>query len=470
MDIYRQWIETEGLKILVLKDTEPEQAALVSEANAVIIVSSDDGLTGYLLGRIRTDEAKEIYLKPVFLYVRNRSVPAAVKTLIDGEFFNLNSALPGIAKTATAINEKVSKLDAVQGMNFDSYVLNKMLRFLYSREMKDVQPVLSRSSKLGYYYPFLSVHYNASDERNILDVLKVAEDEGLLTGAHVDTVYLCNHCFNGFLFYREVCPKCEGTSLSQEDLVHHFPCAYIGPMSDFTDKFDKSELTCPKCNKYLRHIGVDYDKPSMIYNCNSCNHTFQDVQIKAKCCECEKDSAVEHLLMRTVKKYQVTNKGLYTALHGITSTRKDLSEIPGTVNMDTFQIMLQYEIERMKIAKIESNLGYIHINNAADLYLQVGRDSKLMLLAELVQLIRNSIRASDVIAFENSSTLLFSLTESKQEEALKTVRKISILIRKLIRDNFKGFQAEVDYKIHPVKNDMSHLEQLKELTGQMANV
>jgi hypothetical protein len=238
-------------------------------------------------------------------------------------------------------------------------------------------------------------------------------------------------------------------------------------MSDFTSEVTKNDFVCPKCNKQLRHIGVDYDKPSIIYTCNSCTHTFQDVQIKAKCCECEKDTEVEHLLNRNIKKYTVTTKGFYTAQNGIMSTQKDLSAISGTVSMDTFTIMLRYEIERMKIAEIESNLGYIHINNVLDLYLQVGTDSKHNLLVELVRIIRSGIRNSDVIAFESTTTLMFSLTEINSEDAKRTVRKICIMIRRLVRDNFNGFQADIEYRVLPIDKTISFTEQLSELTSKM---
>lgn len=458
-------IEVENVKFLLIKDSDFGDLKLVRDSDAVIIFHSQNVLTEFLMENIRRDEGEDIYLKPVFVYSKTGEDLDQFRLLSDGRINNLDSALYELRNQVLRIREKLLKLDSIKPLNFESYVINKMLRFFYIRDIKNFSPVSDRKVKLGYSFPFLSQHFNISEERNILDLLQLAEDEGYLIGEHLESVYLCNHCFNSYLFYREVCSKCESSDLKQEDLIHHFPCAYIGPISDFTDQLRKNDLTCPKCDKHLKHIGVDYDKPSLIYTCNSCSHVFQDVSIKAKCCECQKDTEVEHLLHRSVKKYQVTQKGYFTAQYGIASTQKDISVIPGTVNMDTFKIMLQYEIERMKIAQIESNLGYLHINNAMDLYPKVGNDSKLNLLSDLVQIIRSSIRSSDVVAFENMTTLLFSLTESKRDEADKIVRKISIMIRKLIRDNFDGFQAEIVYKVHPISKGISHIEQLKELTA-----
>ena len=30
------------------------------------------------------------------------------------------------------------------------------------------------------------------------------------------------------------------------------------------------DLVCPKCNRQLRHIGVDYEKPSKLFTCFNC--------------------------------------------------------------------------------------------------------------------------------------------------------------------------------------------------------
>jgi len=467
MDINNSWIERDGLRFLVLKDSNIDQLGLLNDADAVIIIHSNDRLTECMLENIRIGEEESVFLKPTFVCADTSKLPAAYRNIVDGQINNIEAALPELVNTVSKIKEVLDKLVPVQALNFESHTINKLLRFYYTRDNKYIEPLLDRKAKIGYSYPLISQYFTNQDDKNILDILAVAEEEGYLVGEHHESLYLCNHCYNGFLFYREVCPKCASSNLKQEDLVHHFPCAYIGPISDFTSEVSKNEMACPKCNKQLRHIGVDYDKPSIVYTCHSCNHIFQDVQIKAKCCECERDTEVEHLLNRNIKKYTITSKGLYAAQNGIMSTQKDLAAISGTVSMDTFTIMLRYEIERMKIAEIESNLGYIHINNVMDLYLQVGLDSKHSLLVELVRIIRSGIRNSDVIAFESTTTLLFSLTEINSEDAKMTVRKICIMIRRLMRDNFNGFQADIEYRVLPIKKHVSFAEQLNDVTNKM---
>ena len=466
MDITNKWIERDGLKVLILRDVEIEQLYLLNEADALIIVHTNQRLTEFFLDTIRSNEDEIIFLKPLFVYSNVMELPKVYKSIVDGEMINIDQSFPELIETVNRIQEIVKKLVPVKALNFDSSTINKVLRFYYSRGIKQIVPILDRKAKLGYSYPLISQHFSNQDDKNVLDLLKLVEEEGYVVGEHQDSLYLCSHCYNSYLFYREVCPKCSSTNLKQDDLIHHFRCAYIGPMVDFTSEVRKNDLICPKCDKSLKHIGVDYDKPSVVYTCNTCDHIFQDVQIKAKCCECEKDTEVEHLLNRSIKKYAITSKGFYTAQNGIMSTQKDLAGIAGTVSMETFTTMLSYEIERMKIAEIESSLGFIRITNVIDLYLQVGNESKHNLIMELVRIIRSAVRNSDVIAFESASTMMFSLTEINGEDAKRTVRKIGIMIRRLVRDNVNGFHAEIEYGVHPLDKSISYSEQIASLTRQ----
>ena len=73
-----------------------------------------------------------------------------------------------------------------------------------------------------------------------------------------------------------MCPKCKIKKLFSEYSIHHFVCGYVGPESDF---FQDKKLICTKCNRELRHIGVDYDKASIITECKN-GHVFQDLMLK----------------------------------------------------------------------------------------------------------------------------------------------------------------------------------------------
>ena len=69
-------------------------------------------------------------------------------------------------------------------------------------------------------------------------------------------------------------------------------------------------LICPKCHKKLRHIGVDYDRPAVIYSCNDCENSFTTPVTKATCCYCQSTYPVNALVPRDVVDYEITEEGI----------------------------------------------------------------------------------------------------------------------------------------------------------------
>jgi predicted amidophosphoribosyltransferase len=175
---------------------------------------------------------------------------------------------------------------------------------------------LTSENQLGFHYPIVSDIFGQSDQHKVLRVLDKGVDKGFLTKEFKEKVYLCYNCYNSFLLNREVCPNCNSSHLSSEDLVHHFPCAYVGPVSDYESEDRPDQMICPKCEKSLKHIGVDYDKPSLIYFCRNCSDTFQDVMIKSRCTNCSSDMEIENLSGHSIYQYELTRGGEHAAING----------------------------------------------------------------------------------------------------------------------------------------------------------
>lgn len=166
-----------------------------------------------------------------------------------------------------------------------------------------------RESLVGYSYTLLTEDLDFKNHAHALTILEEAEAEGIFTGSFMDVMYLCNNCSNSYLLIRENCPKCGSSYLDSHELIHHFSCAYIGQEEEFKSGDQTEGLVCPKCSKTLKHIGVDYDKPSSIFECRNCDNQFQDPLLKAKCNHCSADNHVEHLERKVLKKYTLTARG-----------------------------------------------------------------------------------------------------------------------------------------------------------------
>jgi GGDEF domain-containing protein len=456
-------------ELSILYITNPFQFKVeeVPNFDALIIHSGESEMVSLIVKKIRAHANPEISLVPLFLLNMSQSSNIFVKSLIDGVIFSIEQ-LDLIEPIIQKIKAKFSELYMAKSISFEAKIINRAFNLLYTREKNVLQPYPYHQSIIGYVFPELSVHFNEYDEAKVFSILEIIEKENLVKPTFYQRIYTCTSCDGGILNYREVCPKCTSSNSREEDLVHHFPCAYVGPIKDFQNKLD-DDLNCPKCNKHLKHIGVDYDKPSILYTCNKCNHKYQDFNVKAKCLVCGQDNEVENLASKAINTYHITKKGEDVAINGYLSTSIDLDEMKGTVRFDVFKVMLNYEIERLKQNNSNSNIAYIKIANAGEIYSRIGSDRQKALIADFIQLLRVNLRTSDFITFYNSSTLIMSLNEIPEKVANNILEDIKELVIKLMKRNFKSFETEMVAKVIPLKTNISHELQLQMLLEESEN-
>lgn len=450
-----------GFSFLMINHLDNLNVEKVQFHSAVIIDGKDSDFIRQIVRRIRSHNSPDIYLKPVFLLKATNIVDPMVNKLIDGTLFSLEQ-IELIVPEVERILNKSKDLHFTNSISFEAQMIEKVISFMYTCEIHDLDPIPYTYSAVNYSYPILSVNFRYKDEHMALDVLEIGEQEGIFDSIYVDRIYLCPNCQGGQMSYREVCPKCGSSNSTTEDIIHHFPCAYVGPLSDFTNEID-DQLDCPKCNKRLRHIGVDYDKPSVLHECKACDHKFQDFNVKAKCLACSQDNLVEQLKGREIRKYSLTKKGELAAINGFVSTTKDIEEIIGTVKFDTFVTMLKYEIERLKQTDGVSNVCAIHLSNPSQIYSKMGSEVQKALLKDLVKVIRSNIRTSDIISFQSSSTIILSMNEIPTRIAKRILKEIIDMLKRLIATTFKDINVEFEFEVIPLDHKLSpqlHIQQL----------
>ncbi len=409
-----------------------------------------------VLRNLRTFTDPEVYLRPLFGFPKDADFPDFWATLLDGS--TDLGALPALTAQAEKIMDRIRRLEPLQEEHFEIQVLIRLLRYLYTRDQR-LQPIRDPSRSTGYTYPFLVLHFQPTDEHRIFDIVDLGEREGLLQGRFVDRFHLCPDCYSAFLNFRETCPACSSADLKREDLVHHFVCAHVAPESDF---LQGDELICPKCHRQLRHIGVDYDRPSVLYTCRTCGHEFQNPMVRARCFQCGAQHLVENLIEKVAKEYDITSKGRNAALSGFTLTLGSLFHIEGVVDYATFKTFLRHEIERVRRSQRPSTLAYFEFTNFEELYLSIG-DRRTRVFEEIARVIRENIRGSDVLSYLNERTLLFLYPETPVEGAQVALQRITQFIHQLVRDNFQNFQPLLKTNAIPIDPQgtvESHLEQL----------
>jgi Thaumarchaeal output domain 1 len=454
-------IEYGDKKYLVVTPTKELRIERSLDYVGIIIDAKGIEFTRMIVKRIRGHFNPEIYLKPILLLNGNAHRDAFIRHLIDGMIYSPEQ-LSLVHSNVENILLRIKDLTFTNSVSLEAQIISKLMCWQYSRENELIEPIPYTLSNINYSYPFLACSFEFQEEAQVLEILDICQKESLISGDFHDRIYLCSTCQSGALSYRETCTKCGSSNNNSFDVVHHFPCAYVGPITDFTNELD-DQLDCPKCSKRLKHIGVDYDKPSVLHLCNTCGHRFQDFSVFAKCMSCTFDNNVEQLIQKQINTYRVTKKGQITAINGYVTTPKDIDEIIGTVKIETFKTMVKYEIERLRQTEGSSNIVAINIKNAGQVYAKVGSKAQQSLLKDMVAEIRSSIRSSDMISFFSSSIILINMNEIPTKICNRIVDEILQLLRNLIGTNFRDLTIQLEGRVQQLNYNLSGELQIQQV-------
>lgn len=115
------------------------------------------------------------------------------------------------------------------------------------------------------------------------DVYESWEAAGLLKRSVLDRVMLCPRC-RSVPTFRFACRNCRSGRLDHSLLIHHFPCAFVAPSTDFEREGD---LVCPKCLTKKLVAGTDFEFMPGEFRCRSCGWRDQDLEQTGHCLNCE---------------------------------------------------------------------------------------------------------------------------------------------------------------------------------------
>jgi hypothetical protein len=294
--------------------------------------------------------------------------------------------------------------------------------------------------------PFFS-----DEDDGFLRVLEFLEHQRLVRGEFQSRAHFCHHCSCAFLNFLETCPHCASPDLRLDEMVHHFKCAHTAPMADFQQD---GGLVCPKCTRSLRHIGVDYDKPSIVYTCNQCSHSFQDPTVSTVCYHCGRAADPEHQQHREIKRYTVTAIGKNTAMYGLDTLFSSLLE--SELNLHPYETFARFvSLEKARIGRYHvshSSLLLVSLADLDEVYLGAGSRAT-EIFGELGRLFRAVLRDSDVITARNESVFVILLTETDTGQAGRALERLAGRVEELLETNL-GRKPDIRSGVHPVGPDL----------------
>ena len=403
------------------------------------------------LCQIRRHLSPKVYLRPVVYLIESMEMPAEIHKAADGYINNASLdivILEDWVSRVEHINHWINHLANVNEAQ-DTNIAFKVLRIITSRNL-ELEPLTTIRRSSGYVYPVLEPLFGKRDS-GVLDTLSFLESQHLLSAKFVSKAHFCSHCGSAFLNFKESCSHCNSDDLAVDELVHHFKCAYTAEMSEFK-KGD--QLQCPKCERELRHIGVDYDKPSMVYHCNQCSHTFQDPKIITACYNCGRSTEPENQVSKTIHAYTVSAIGLNAAEYGMDALFTNLLDAELRLySASAFRDFFEVESARINRYKISSSsLAMIQFKDLDQLYIKLGSRAQEV-FAELSAIFKAVLRQSDVITARNESIFFVIMTETKKQFAHRAVERLQEGVVALFKNNL-DFTPEFVVSIESIDGQM----------------
>ena len=369
----------------------------------------------------------DLYLSPIFTSIELGEV---IHT--DGIFDKLSPSfsIPVVRKI---------KIDSREFQNLEmpeepnERILVKVLRFLVSRN-DSLHPLRSRKSLAAYEYPLVSDMTTESHPVRLIKLIEGFHLQHYLKKEVMDKINLCKKCESAYHNFSESCSSCGSLDLSTENLIHHFRCAYVGPESDFKTE---EGLKCPKCSHNLKHIGIDYDKPSEIHNCNSCGYHSQETKMIAKCIDCGYDNALDQLSTHTISKYFPTEKGRNKAKEKITKQDITIEEIgfdsSGVTAYPIYNILSNHE--RLKFNNYDNEMYVMQVVIKESVLINLNEIHKRNLLNEIAGITKPYLKGQDLITVTPDNKIECLLIDYKLKSIKDLISMLEYNIEKMISDN-----------------------------------
>jgi len=267
---------------------------------------------------------------------------------------------------------------------------------------------------------------------NPRSVLEEMADADLLRRRFCERLHACSQCGSSRLHAREVCVSCKSSNLQEEQLVHHYACAYQGTQRQFERA---SGYVCPKCRKQLRHYGVDYDKPGVVITCSNCGDTLAEPEVGFTCVDCGFYTAGDNAAHRDWHHYDLLADGIAALRSGRLPRHDDVETMIGGCSPREFRL---FAARTLPIAQRHNRPFTIWRArfDVEDLKRQVGPRAVPQICQFVRDLVVHKLREGD-LATALPAGIAVCLPETDRNHAEATVRQIMEYIGRNLQPHLK---------------------------------
>ena len=158
-----------------------------------------------------------------------------------------------------------------------------LLKNLEERKIDRIRPHLTANGALVYVDV---AEFTGIDASKISEILESLAQEGILTKEPASPLFNCPSCNSTIAVQSLVCPNCRGTGLVSGTALQHLPCLNF----DFESRFEHRDgfTFCPKCDRKLLNLGLDYLRPGTFFKCVACGEFTARALRLYTCSSCQK--------------------------------------------------------------------------------------------------------------------------------------------------------------------------------------
>lgn len=300
---------------------------------------------------------------------------------------------------------------------------------LRDRNVRSIEPVLEPSRPRGHFYP--DVTEIIGDTQRDVEILEKLAEGGFLSRTLRNRMRLCTICDDYRINYREVCPDCGSIDIVRTEIVHHFSCGHMNALEKFRRG---AELVCPKCDKTLRHIGLDYEKPSGYFICNSCGSMTAEPNVEGQCLLCGYTFAPEDTFEKSVFAYELTE----IALNAIQNGRLEGSDLtillqgnyPGLYSRQFFYHEVQREFARFTRYGNIFTLMMIRVEGLEDVRRRSEEDYRTY-VESVFKALNTGLRTLDITCVCSEDVFGVMLSETREDGAQVVAERMYENVRSL---------------------------------------
>lgn len=399
--------------------------------DVIWFVTANDSVTAaQRISAIRELKKATQYLQPVVLVVEGDTKDDILEGIGDTVVTRQHLAAE-LGDIESQVQPIFRWVDSLGDDGQDDQLSVRVLRHLASRN-QSAKPYPTTRFISGHVYPSLLPYFGGSDQC-VFETLEFLQQQHFLDAQFVARAHHCFHCDSAFLNFEEACNQCGSSNLKTQQLIHHFRCGHVGPLEEFVDG---DALICGKCGHELKHIGVDYDKPSIMYQCNDCNYQMQDPEVMSTCFGCHRKAAPENQKVRDISSYTVTPIGVNGAKFGIASLFTNILERDvGLLPWNVFERLVSLEASRIaRSGRFSSSLLLLRFDGMQRVHLELGERAKQIFEAMSDEL-SNVLRNTDVVSTRNDSLYTVLLTETSLSDAERPQQRIVESIGSILAAN-----------------------------------